>query len=512
MPAEHPVPRLLHHLLDERAAATPDAPALTTADGALTYREAHDTSLRLAGWLTSRGIRPRDRVVIAMPTTIDVPPLLHAASRVGAAFCVLHEQVRGAGLTHVLDDLEPSLLITADEEAATQARHRGIPVATVADLRTAATTAAITAGPVTWPEPSPDDIVCLSYTSGSTALPKAVISEHRQMVFAATAIHHEIGYGPGDVVFCPLSLSFDYGLYQLFLAALGGAHLRLGSVVEGGPGLLKALVDADATVLAATPAMTETLVWLLERTTVVPRRLRLLTTTGAAMKQHTAGALRAALPALRVQIMYGLTECKRVSIMPPDEDLTRPGASGRPLPGTEVFVRGPAGERLPAGETGEFVVRGPHVMPGYWRREDLTADRFPLAPDGTRELHTGDYGRLDEDGYLYVDGRRDDIYKERGFRVSTTEVEAAAQAVPGVRLAAVVPPRDSPDSYAVLVVTGDVRPRAVLSDLRSRIEPYKVPRECVVVDEIPLSGNGKVARAALAAMLAGRSVPAAGIH
>ncbi|WP_231500241.1 class I adenylate-forming enzyme family protein [Saccharothrix sp. NRRL B-16314] len=508
MPAEHVVPRLLHHLLDERAAATPDAPALTTADGTLTYREAHDTSLRLAGWLTARGVRPRDRVVIAMPTTIDVPPLLHAASRVGAAFCVLHEQVRGNGLTHVLDDLEPSLLITADEEASTQAHRRGIPVAMAADLRTAAATAE----PVALPEPSPDDIVCLSYTSGSTALPKAVISEHRQMVFAATAIHHEIGYGPGDVVFCPLPLSFDYGLYQLFLAALGGAHLWLGSVVQGGPGLLKALVDADATVLTATPAMTETLVWLLERTTVVPQRLRLLTTTGAAMKHHTAAALRAALPALRLQIMYGLTECKRVSIMPPDEDLTRPGASGRPLPGTEVHVQGPTGERLAVGETGEFVVRGPHVMPGYWRREDLTADRFPLASDGTRELHTGDYGRMDEDGYLYVDGRRDDIYKERGFRVSTTEVEAAAQTVPGVRLAAVIPPRDAPGSSAVLVVTGDVRPRAVLGALRSRIEPYKVPQECVVVDEIPLSGNGKLARAALADMLANRTVPAAEIH
>jgi acyl-coenzyme A synthetase/AMP-(fatty) acid ligase len=208
--------------------------------------------------------------------------------------------------------------------------------------------------------------------------------------------------------------------------------------------------------------------------------------------------------------MYGLTECKRVSIMPPDEDLTRPGASGRPLPGTEVHVQGATGERLPAGETGEFVVRGPHVMPGYWRREDLTADRFPVAADGTRELHTGDYGRLDEDGYLYVDGRRDDIYKERGFRVSTTEVEAAAQTVPDVRLAAVIPPRDAPDSHAVLVVTGDVRPTAVLKALRERIEPYKVPRECVVLDEIPLSGNGKLARAALADVLAARS--AAGAH
>lgn len=479
---------MLHDLLDQ---ADQDALALTAADGSLTYRELREASLRLAGRLLELGVRRHDRVVVSLPVSKHVPALLYAVSRIGAAFCVLHEQVRD--LDHVLTDLEPVLLVGAERD--------GVPTLSAAEVAEAAV-----GGPVVEPPaPSPEDVVCLIYTSGSTAKPKAVVCEHRQMVFAARAIHDRIGYTRDDVVFSPLSLSFDYGLYQLFLAALGSARLWLAGADEGGLGLLKAVTDTGATVLAGMPSMTETLVWLLERTDVVPA-LRLLTTTGAAMKRHTAAALRAKLPGMRLQIMYGLTECKRVSIMPPDEDLRRPGASGRPLDGTEVLVRDGDGRLLGPGEVGEFVVRGPHLMSGYWRRETQSEERFPVV-DGVRELRTGDYGWLDDDGYLHVDGRRDDIYKERGFRVSTTEVEAAAHEVPGVRRAAVIPPRDG--ARSVLVVTGEATPQEVLRDLGERIEAFKVPRRCVVVDEIPLSGNGKIARDALVRMISEAGAPGA---
>ena len=492
---------LLHDLLDRRAASDPDAVAVSAAGGSVTYGQLREASRRLASWLITRGVRPRDRIAISLPVSVHVPALLFAVSRVGAAFCVLHEQVRDRALDHVLDDLEPVLLIGSDDDGVAAAKARGIAVESLADVADGA----VTASPVELQAPSPRDVVCLIYTSGSTSRPKAVITEHRQLVFVARAIHERIGYTKGDTVFSALSLSFDYGLYQLFLTTLGGARLWWAAAEEGGGALLRALTGARATVLAAMPAMAETLVWLLERTTAPPSALRLLTTTGAAMKPQVAAALRQALPGLRLQIMYGLTECKRVSIMAPDEDLRHPGASGRPLSGTEVVVTGPDGELLAPGGFGEFVVRGPHVMSGYWRREDLTAERFRFAEDGTRELRTGDYGWIDEDGYLHVDGRRDDIYKERGFRVSTTEVEAAAHHLPGVRGAAVVPPGDTTGPHAVLVVAGPVKPRDVLRDLRKEIEPFKVPRECVVLDALPLSGNGKVARAELARLLADRA-------
>src|SRR5512146_220897 len=225
--------------------------------------------------------------------------------------------------------------------------------------------------------------------------------------------------------------------------------------------------------------------------------------TGAAMPEATLNGLRHLIPTLRVQLMYGLTECKRVSIMPPDEDLTRPGSCGRPLPGTEVLVLDQDGARLPPRALGEFVVRGPHVMAGYWRAPEATAQRFRWAEGLFPQLHTGDYGWLDEDGYLYFVGRRDDIYKQGGFRVSTIEVEGAARRIREIEAAAVVPPGDGRPAAALFAVTS-LTPAAVLRAIRSELEDFKVPGRCVVVDRLPLTGHGKPDRQALIALLDGR--------
>jgi acyl-CoA synthetase (AMP-forming)/AMP-acid ligase II len=140
-------------------------------------------------------------------------------------------------------------------------------------------------------------------------------------------------------------------------------------------------------------------------------------------------------------------------------------------------------------------------MAGYWRRPELTDQRFPKADGLFPQLRTGDYGWLDEDGYLYFSGRRDDIYKERGFRVSATEVEAAARRVPGCASAAVLPPSEG--EPAALVATGTLTAEQVLAGMREQIEEFKIPRRCVVIDELPLSRNGKVDRKGLAGLVRG---------
>jgi acyl-CoA synthetase (AMP-forming)/AMP-acid ligase II len=138
-------------------------------------------------------------------------------------------------------------------------------------------------------------------------------------------------------------------------------------------------------------------------------------------------------------------------------------------------------------------------MAGYWRRPDLNAERFPRAEGLFPELRTGDYGWLDDEGFLYFSGRRDDLYKERGFRISATEVEAAAHRVEGVTSAAVLPPAGR--RGAVLFVVGDgISADAVRERMRQHIEPFKIPRRCVRTDALPTNGNGKVDRKKLAAL------------
>lgn len=491
---------LVHDLLDRAAQRFGPAPAVSCAGRTLTYAELRAASHNVARLLLERGVRRRDRVVVLLPSSPVTPPIMYACSRIGAVFVILHEQVRGAGLAHVLADSEPSLVVTDDEAAAAQARMTGIAVAASSEIAAAIDAPSRPLDPAD--PPIPVDPACLIYTSGSTGMPKAVVSTHMQMVFAANAIQSQLGYRPDDVVYCALPLAFDYGLYQLLLAALGGSHVQLRSSVHAGPGMVRDLRDTGTTILPAVPSLAQGLALLLDRFDVTPPSLRLLTNTGAAMSGEVLSTLRRHMPGMRVQLMFGLTECKRVSIMPPDEDLRRPGACGLPLPGTEVLIIGDDGRRLPPGEVGEIVVRGPNVMAGYWRRPELTEARFPKADGLFPELRTGDYGRLDADGYLYFVGRRDDIYKERGFRVSAIEVEEAAQRVPGVRAAAVLPPGTA-RAEAVLVAATDLDSREVLSRLQQELEPYKVPSVCVTFDELPLNGNGKIDKKALAERVGG---------
>ncbi|MFG3100947.1 class I adenylate-forming enzyme family protein [Streptomyces sp. NPDC048182] len=486
---------LLHDLIDGAAHRAPDAPALTTSKDSLTHGELARASRAAASWLRALGVRRGERVVVVAPSAVEVAVVVYAASRIGAPFALLHEQTRGRALAHVLDDAEPALLIADDEDARRLADERGITAVRLSDVPRGQDPDAGADAPGS-EAPLPVDPVCLIYTSGTTAAPKAVVSTHQQALFAVHAIQGELAYRPDDVVYSPLPLSFDYGLYQLFLGALSGAGVRLGMPAEVGATLLRNIEAADATVLASVPAVAETLARLVRRRPDHSLRLRLLTNTGAAMPPQPLAVLRAAVPGLRVQLMFGLTECKRAAINPPDADLEHPGSCGRALPGTEIYAAGPDGERLAPGETGELVVRGPNVMAGYWRRPELTAQRFPRRDGLFPELRTGDHGWLDEHGFVHFAGRRDDLYKERGFRVSATEVEAAARRVAGVEEAAVLPPAEG--SPAVLVVVSERGPAEVLDAMGEEIEEFKVPRRCVPLPALPLTRNGKVDRKALA--------------
>src|SRR5664279_3982132 len=486
-------PTLLPDLLDAAAERYPDAPAVTARGVTSRYAELADQSRRVAGWLAARGVRRRDRVIIVLHDHGLQVPVLFGCARLGAIFVLLHDEVTDTTIRHVLDDTDPALLITDRPDAAAVGVCRGLPVVTAAATRDGIRGTE----PAYPPRPLSVDPVCLIYTSGSTGLPNAVVSTHGQMVFAAQAIQSQLLYRHDDVVFSPLPLSFDYGLYQVFLATLGGAHVHLGTAEDAGLVLARRLRETGATILPALPSLAAILARLLERYggTV---GLRLITNTGADMPLTTVNRLRRLLPELRVQLMFGLTECKRVAIMPPDGDLLRPGACGRPLPGTEVVVVDDDGSTLPAGRTGEIVVRGPNVMAGYWRRPELTSRRFHRADDLFVELRSGDYGYLDDDGFLYFVGRRDDIYKSRGFRVSATEVEAAALRVPGVNAAAVLAPNAQRPEPMLFAVT-ELDRATFMEGLREQLEYYKIPRHCEVVDALPLNQNGKTDKKALAA-------------
>lgn len=475
---------LVHGLLDEAVADRPRSPAVRDADGVWTYAELADHSHAVAAWLARRGVGRGDRVVVQLPTTRELVALFYGTCRAGAVFVPLNPGMKEFHRGSVIDNAEPALVILAEDFAGVWAG--------ILDLR----------GIRAEPAPvAPGDLAVLVYTSGSTAAPKGVMGPHDRVVFASRAIQAELGYRPDDVVFCRFPLSWDYGLYKVLLTALGRAELVLAGT-ESDLVLLRRMREVGATVVPIVPSMAAMIVTLARRERGPAAPVRLFTNTGAALPAATIDRLRETFPGARVVRQFGQTECKRIAIMPPDRERERPDSVGRPLPGTTVLILDDRGEELPVGEIGEIVVTGPHVMPGYWRAPELSARTFrPHEPTGQLRLHTGDYGSLDADGYLYFSGRRDDMFKRKGIRMSTVEIEAAATDIPGVTAAAVIPPTDTRD--LALCAETTLEPHVVLRELAARLEPAKVPAVCHVFDELPLTAHGKNATRELARLLEG---------
>jgi len=202
--------------------------------------------------------------------------------------------------------------------------------------------------------------------------------------------------------------------------------------------------------------------------------------------------------------MYGLTECKRVSIMLPTEMAAHGDSVGRPLAGTEVYSVDPGGNILPPGEIGELVVRGRHVAHGYWRAPEETAKRFrKRAPENAVELFTGDSGAVDADGYIYFSARSDDLLKHRGNRISPVEIENEACTLDGVVEASLLKREDDDTLHLFVTLSDDsLTQDGILAALSQTLEPAKVPGFVIVLPEMPKSMNGKIDRKSLAAALA----------
>jgi acyl-CoA synthetase (AMP-forming)/AMP-acid ligase II len=482
---------LVHDLLDRAAADVPHAPAVQDASSTWSYERLVTLSHAFAHWLRGQGIGPGDRVVTQIPSTGETVALLYGTSRSGAVFVPLNPAMKPFHLRSVLANCEPGLVI-ADGVAETNVREvaGAVPVHNLQDVWREVTGLAARGVRMTEDTIRPDDVAVLVYTSGSTAAPKAVICPHAQMTFASGAIQQVLGYRPDDVVFCRFPMSWDYGLYKVLLCALGRSRIVFADG-ESDLVLLKRMREVGATVVPLVPSLASMIATLAARDTETPPPIRLFTNTGAALPQPLIDTLRATFPRARVVRQYGQTECKRVSAVPPERERERPDSVGLPLPGTRVLILDADGRPVPTGETGEIVAAGPHVMPGYWRAPEITARTFRRATaTGELRLHTGDYGHVDEDGFLYFEGRRDDMFKRKGIRMSTVEIEAAAVDVPGVRAAAVLPPTDRRD-MVLFVDTDDLSPQQVLRELAQRLEPLKVPALCRVLTNWPLSAHGK---------------------
>jgi long-chain acyl-CoA synthetase len=306
-----------------------------------------------------------------------------------------------------------------------------------------------------------------------------------------------------DVVMGVLPLSFDYGLYQVFMTFGCGGTLVLEKSFAYPAEVLQHVAHERVTGLPGVP----TLFAMLLNMDLSPydlSSLRYITNTAAALPPSHITELRRKFPGVTLYSMYGLTETKRTLYLPPEQLDRRPASVGIAIPGTEVWIEDAAGHRLGPEEIGELVVRGRHVMRGYWKAPLETAQRFRPGPlPGERVCYTGDLFRMDADGYMYFVGRTDDIIKSRGHKVAPKEIETVLYGIPGVVEAGVVPVPDAILGQAikavVAVVDGQLTQAQVLAHCRQHLDDHMIPKYVEFRDTLPKTASGKIDRLDLCA-------------
>lgn len=480
----------LHEIIDSVPITKRHHLAVKTDVEEMTYQELIDNSIKMSSYLKKNGIKRGERVVILLANDINIPSLVYGISRHNAIFVILDEKISSVNLQYILKDTDASLVITSslligkfqtvlesyltlDIECLKQSFNKDRALSSELDDK------CIFTG---------NESAAIIYTSGSTGKPKGILSTHHNIIFAATTIQKMLNTQESDVVGNFLPLSFDYGLYQIFLSNLSLCTMFLGNSQQIGPGFLLTLSNFQVTCLASMPSITSVLINLLHRgNTSADLKLQILTSTGSRQPVKFTKELERLIPNLQIFLMYGLTECKRVSILQPWEIRDRPTSVGRPLPMTECIILNHEGKELSAGEEGTLFVKGPHVMKEYWNNPELTNKRFYQFGE---YLNTGDICYMDTEGYLYYCSRIDDVFKYKGYRVSTIEIEEMADSIEEVSLSAVIIDRER--ERAVLYYVGDLNEFEVRKKLSQMLEIYKVPPIITNLDQMPLTINGKI--------------------
>ncbi|MFD4670205.1 amino acid adenylation domain-containing protein [Lentzea sp. NPDC058450] len=468
-----------------RAARTPDAVALSADSAAVTYAELDRWSDALAGELVEAGVRVGDRVAVCLERSPQLVVALLGVLKAGAAYVPIDPEDPESRVSMMLTDAEVSLVVGRFFAGFTTVKVPPAGARSTVEL----------------PAVAPDDLAYLMYTSGSTGKPKSVMIEHRHITNLVTSANY-VQVTPADRILQLAPVAFDAATFEIWGALLNGAR-----VVLAPPGVVQAeelgdlLRRNEISVLWLTAALFHRQI---DVDVAAFKGLHTVLTGGDVVSAPHVRQLRESVPELQIVNGYGPTEtttfatCHRIGAR---EELGGAIPIGTPLQNVDVVVV-EDGKPVEAGVAGELWIGGAQVARGYWKRQDLTDEKFVRASwNGERYYRTGDQGRKRADGVVEFLGRIDDQFKLRGFRVEPGEVENALTEHPQVRTAAVhlrTHPSGDRRLIAWVVKSGDeLDKRALKAHLRAGMPEHMVPAGFVVVDELPITSNGKTDRKAL---------------
>ncbi len=517
---------LLHQLPCVCADRVPERPALTFSGQTLHYGELAEQIERFAHGVLALGLSRGERVAIWLDKRRETVVASFGATAAGGVFVPINPLLKPEQVAYILRDCNVRILVSSPERLALldsvlsdchDLRHL-VSISTsptLASPQPVTIWEALTNSAARTPHRVIDsDMAAILYTSGSTGRPKGVVLSHRNMVAGAKSVASYLQNTADDTLLAALPLSFDAGFSQLTTGFAVGARVVLLNYLLPRD-VIKAMEREQVTGLTAVPPL-----WIqltqVEWPDAIRRHLRYFANTGGRMPLETLKALRQRVPQAKPFLMYGLTEAFRATYLPPEEVDRRPDSIGKSIPNSEVMVLREDGTPCAPNEPGELVQRGALVAMGYWNDAEKTAERFRPLPSGLagREsgivlpeiaVFSGDTVRMDEEGFLYFIGRRDEMIKTSGYRVSPTEVEEVIYGTQLVGECAAFGVEHPALGQAIVLVAcapaGRTLDQATLqTECRARLPAWQVPAHIVIRDgALPRNPNGKIDRKALSA-------------
>ena len=517
---------LLPELIARAAERAPTAPALTYGKATLSYGELQDSVSRFASGLIGLGLARGERVAIYLEKRFETVIASFGAPAAGGVFVPLNPLLKADQVGYIMRDCNVRVLVTSPERLALlqetlpachDLRHVVVldaadPLPALGALNVLRWSTLLDAPQAAGHRVIDTDVVGILYTSGSTGKPKGVVLSHRNMVAGAKSVASYLENHAGDTLLAALPLSFDAGFSQLTTAFHVGARVVLLNYLLPRD-VIKAIEREKVTGLTAVPPLYIQLTQLAWPESITSH-LRYFANTGGRMPRETLDALRRHLPQSRPFLMYGLTEAFRSTYLPPAEVDKRPDSIGKAIPNAEILVLREDGSPCAPNEPGELVHRGALVGMGYWNDPEKTAERYkplPVHAPGREAglvlpeiaVFSGDTVRMDEEGFIYFIGRRDEMMKTSGYRVSPTEVEEILYATKMVGECVAFGVDDDRLGQAIQViatppVSGQLDVAALLAECRSRMPAYMVPAGIDVREgPLPRNPNGKIDRKTL---------------
>ncbi len=510
---------LIHHMLRSSAERFPKKEALVYKQQRLTYHEVKEVVEGLASSLchTCQVFRG-DRIGIYLDPCVAQAISIFSVSWAGGVFVPINGLLQATQVCHIANDCQMKGLITSsDKVKELEPFLNSIPSLSFLIILEEGSlsnskvpiysyeTLSQSDAKVPIPKLSiENDLAAILYTSGSTGKPKGVMINHAQMIAGSSIVSSYLEIDSNDRILAVLPFSFDAGLNQLMTTFQQGATIILTSFVFVKE-IVNKLVAEKISGLAGVPTL-----WnlLSQPNSSLAKQeissLRYITNTGGVMPQPVLKKLRETLPKTRIFLMYGLTEAFRSTYLPPEELDRRPTSMGKAIPNTEILVINGQGKLCRPGEPGELVHRGPTVSMGYWGQPQLTDQVLrpnPLLPieigAAEKVCYSGDLVKIDEEGYLYFVGRKDNMIKSSGFRISRSEIEEVLYQSSLVRDVAVIGIPDQLLGQAIkaFVVPKDgqeIDTHDLISLCGEKLARYMVPKIIEVLDEIPKTPNGKI--------------------